>query len=498
MRQLYFIIISVGLISSGFSVMEKSIDRCQTRTLKEKILLKDPRYETFFRTLLLMAHRHVQTIVETVNEQRACSTMIFEEWANNNGASLYSTNRNKGDLVDFFETFSKTIDLLYLGDLKDQCLEEIVAAETWLAENSVIVISDRAKGKLAIEYFLSKGWKISCQDDQAILVQNLPDMTFQGNPFAIEFPAKENLSHDDYIEIQEKLRKIDIEPLLGSLYPHNQGYLEFEGFWGRTTKGIRQTLIDPERGLYPRMKLEKIGTGGDNCIVCCAPYNDIYPTLISSIPEALHKCGFNGYFLYLIGGFPNPTGREIQYVGVPYSFKIFMMLEAQKLGFNKVLWIDSSTLPLRDPTPLFNWINSTGALVHGWPMPAEAWNVALPATRKLLEELTGIDALHATIACTVVFGLKMNTEKTKLFIQEYYRFVEMGLPFLSCFPEEMVFMTLIAKLNKMNKASFSAKKEWTCWKPQPFPGLFAFNHLEEPQAIESLKKSGVFFYHRPH
>ena len=92
----------------------------------------------------------------------------------------------------------------------------------------------------------------------------------------------------------------------------------------------------------------------------------------------------------------------------------------------------------------------------------------------------------------------MDNEKTKLFIQEYYRFVEMGLPFLSCFPEEMVFMTLIAKLNKMDKTAFAGGKERNHWKPQPFPGLFAFNNQEESQAIETLKKSGVFFYHRAH
>lgn len=319
---------------------------------------------------------------------------------------------------------------------------------------------------------------------------------FQGNPFSIDFQAKEDLTYEDYIDIQNKLRQINIDPILEALYPQDQGYLPFEDFRKRCTKGLNQVLIDPAKGLYPTMKLEKIGKGGDNCIVSCAPYNDLYPSFISCISEALERTGFNGYFLYLIGGFPNPTGREIQYVGVPYSFKIFMMLEAQKLNFNKVLWIDSATLPLRDPSPLFNWIDKTGAFIHGWPMPSDAWNIALPATRKLLQELTGVDVLNTTIACTVVFGLKMNNEKTQELVQEYYRLVELGTPFFSCFPEEMVLMALIAKLNRAGIADSSLWQEKTKWTPQPYKSLFSGSLLEESQAIELLTNQGFFFYHR--
>jgi len=76
---------------------------------------------------------------------------------------------------------------------------------------------------------------------------------------------------------------------------------------------------------------------GDNCIVCCVPFNRIYPELVLSQVAALKETGFNGYYLYQIGGFPNPTGKEIRHVGVPHSFKIFMTLEAQRLGFSALL-----------------------------------------------------------------------------------------------------------------------------------------------------------------
>ena len=46
---------------------------------------------------------------------------------------------------------------------------------------------------------------------------------------------------------------------------------------------------------------------------------------------------------------------------------------------------------------------------------------------------------------TIVFGLKLTSEKIKKFIDEYYEMVKLGLPFLSSFPEEMVFSSIFNK-----------------------------------------------------
>jgi hypothetical protein len=466
----------------------QNFDRCQTRNLHTIIPKNDPCYETFFRAILLLSHRHAQTIVETVSAKSgAHGSAILQNWAEKNQASFYSIGSKER-----MGSLPQKIDFMYLSALDP--VEEFLPFEPCLDENSVIMIDDFFTGKAVVDYLEIKGWKIACQDRQVIMVHKLPEMAFQGNPFAIDFPAKMDLSNEDYIEIQNQLRKIDIEPQLGTLYPLNRGYLEFHEFWKRCSRGLTQVLIDPERGCFPKMTLEKIGKGGDNCIVCCAPYNDLYPSFINSIPDALRNSGFNGYFLYQVGGFPNPTGREIQYVGVPYSFKIFMMLEAQKRGFNKVLWIDSAALPLRDPTPLFNWIDRTGALINGWKMPSEAWNVVLPRTRELVGELTGVDVMNTNACCTVVFGLKMNTEKTQRLIEEYYQMVELGTPFLSCFPEEVVLMALIDKMNKMGSSLGETRK--TYWGPCKIPKLFG--NSQEPNSIELLKKAGFYFYHMPH
>lgn len=46
---------------------------------------------------------------------------------------------------------------------------------------------------------------------------------------------------------------------------------------------------------------------------------------------------------------------------------------------------------------------------------------------------------------SIVFGLNLSCERINRFIEEYYEMVELGLPFLTAFPEEIVFSALMNK-----------------------------------------------------
>lgn len=305
------------------------------------------------------------------------------------------------------------------------------------------------------------------------------------NPFLIDFPPKENLSDEDYQLIQEKLRKIDLDPLLYELYDSGNGLVVLDDFKRRCKNGIHQILIDKDNKLFPQKRLVKIGKGGRNCIVTCCAYNRFYSSLLETIPQKLEEKGFHGSIYYRIGGFPVPSGREVRYMGIPYSFKIFMMLEAEKLGFNNILWLDSSMLPLRDPTPLFEKIDRDGCFLLNYVNPGYDQQRIFPKTRQLLQELTGVDVVRKHYA-TQVFGLKMDVEKTKNFIKRYYDFCEMGTPFLSCFPEEFVFASIFLQ----------SEKDW--------PSQEMFTILQYPienddlHAMDKMEKDGYYFYLRKH
>jgi hypothetical protein len=306
------------------------------------------------------------------------------------------------------------------------------------------------------------------------------------NPFMIDFPEKKELTNDDYIEIQKKIKAINIIPLLQELYVEDIGLTSFDDFKSRCTKALRQNLIDPEKNCFPQKKLIKIGRGGDSCIVNCCPYNLKYPELVNEIPQTLSDLGFNGYFYYLVGGCPNPTGKEVKYVGVPYSFKIFMMLEAQQIGFTKVLWLDSAILPLKDPTPIFAKIEQEGCFLLHEIIPGYDQRYILPKTRQLLKDLTGTDVVGGRHISTQVFGLKMDTEKTKKFVNAYYKMLELGTPFLSCYPEEFVYVSIFQQ----------SEKDW------PSQHLFSVLRFQGSQDIQSeakiLKETNLYFLLRHH
>jgi hypothetical protein len=309
------------------------------------------------------------------------------------------------------------------------------------------------------------------------------------NPFNLGISRKEGLTHEDYLQIQEKLssKRDQIEKMVLEMYPTDrEGYTTQEDFIARCTRGTCQILIDPKKGWFPEVKLEKIGAGGDRCIVTSVPYLRIYPELARAKVKQLQDVGFNGYYLYLIGGYPNPTGVEIQYVGVPYAIKVFAMLEAQKRGFQKVIWVDSATKPLRDPAPLFERLERTGAFIHGWPCPEDVWRFVMPKTLQILKELTGTDVLKSTYVNSIVFGLKMDTKLAKKFIASYYKMLELGTPFISCYPEEIVFSAIYGQGKYKKK-----------WKPHNFPHLLV-GEDQTPERIARVTREGAFFMHLRH
>jgi len=314
-------------------------------------------------------------------------------------------------------------------------------------------------------------------------------LSLHANPFKIDFPQKKDLTYDDYIEVQKQIRQIDILPLVRDMYANLNGtyFTSFEDIAGRCTKCIRQTLIDPANGQYPQKELVKIGRGSDNCFVCCGPLNGKYPYYVKSLIETLERQGFDGYFLYYIGGWPNPTGEEIQYTAVPYSFKIFAMVEAQRMGFNKVLWVDAACLPLGDVQPLFDRIDKDGALLN-WSRPSSTGRrYIFPQTQELLRNLTGTDVHSVPYINTIVFGLKMNTPEARKLVKMYYEFVRLGTPFLSCFPEEWVLTAIIGKRRLRN------------WTESPPPKLVRgskTNADDSPTEFSKVREKGVYFYHR--
>ena len=312
---------------------------------------------------------------------------------------------------------------------------------------------------------------------------------FGVNPFAIKIQPKRDISIQEYICIKKELQDIDISSVIDRKVAEGNSSGSGIDKLHLTTRLIRPlaNIIDADRNIYPEKNLVKIGNGGDNCIVCYASTNGKYPDYVRSLLPALEKVNFNGYLLYYIGGWPNPTGEEILYCGVPYSFKIFSMVEAYYLGFKKVLWIDSAFEPARDPKPLFDHITKHGALIYHYP-PNPVRDEHLPrGTRSELFQLSGVDVLQTRYVQAVIFGLDMESELAKNFVSMNYEYVKRGTPFLSCAPEEFVWTAILGT---------PPYQKWLDASSVFIPGEKFEYGSDDPNAIIEAQRRGVYFIHR--
>lgn len=48
----------------------------------------------------------------------------------------------------------------------------------------------------------------------------------------------------------------------------------------------------------------------------------------------------------------------------PYAFKIYAIERARALGYDQILWVDSSVYPVKDITPVFDWLTEKGIFLE--------------------------------------------------------------------------------------------------------------------------------------
>jgi hypothetical protein len=305
--------------------------------------------------------------------------------------------------------------------------------------------------------------------------------SMQANPFVIDFPEKKDLSHEDLEAVQQMLRQKSICDELDRRYPSNwrkpkfwQKRVIYDDFKNRLERGFRQTLIDRSNNLLPENGLITLNGGGEDCIVLYASLDRVYPNYLRTLIQGLDEVGFKGNVYYRIGGYPNPTGEEIRYAGVPYAFKLFMLEEAKNLGFRYLLWLDASLYPIKSITPLIERLHAIG-MIYKQTTPRLSY--MLPKTQEEIFSLTGIDVLKVPHLRMPVFGIDTHLDWFEDFLEEHKKMVRLGTPFLSCLPEEYVLTAL--------------KEKYFATKIEPSDLLVGFDYVPSV-------KNGYYFYLRFH
>jgi hypothetical protein len=102
-----------------------------------------------------------------------------------------------------------------------------------------------------------------------------------------------------------------------------------------------------------------------NCIILYASYNRNYPAALKRLLGKIVASDYKGHVLYRIGGWPNTDGGDLPLAQVPYAFKVCFFREAQRLGYKKILWLDTAVTPLVSFDEQFSWIQQKGYLAVG-------------------------------------------------------------------------------------------------------------------------------------
>lgn len=103
----------------------------------------------------------------------------------------------------------------------------------------------------------------------------------------------------------------------------------------------------------------------ENCVILYSSFNRNYPGSLHRLFKYISQSDFKGHVLYRIGGWPNTEGGSLPLAHVPYAFKVSYFKEAQRLGYKRILWLDSAVLPLVSLNDIFEMIKEKGFFLMG-------------------------------------------------------------------------------------------------------------------------------------
>lgn len=121
-------------------------------------------------------------------------------------------------------------------------------------------------------------------------------------------------------------------------------------------------LIGPngEMPIFEVHHLNVVEATKDRCILVYGSYNDPYPKNAFRILEALKKWGYSGTVMVRIGGFPNMIAEGIKSCPFHGRWKMEFIKEALRMGYKKIVHLDTHATPLNDLSLVFDILEIKG------------------------------------------------------------------------------------------------------------------------------------------
>lgn len=178
------------------------------------------------------------------------------------------------------------------------------------------------------------------------------------------------------------------------------------------------------------------------CVIVYVSLNKSFRRGIERLIKNVAQSEFVGHLLWQIGGWPDVEGGSLNLAHVPYSFKACMFREVMNMGYEKVLWLDSSIVPLGGVQRMFEVIEQKGylAVSNGW----RANEFSTPYLNKYYN-LEPKDVRSIKTLRSGVFGVDLCTAKGREIIEDWYQAAKDQVPFYSPKPDQTVLSIIVHK-----------------------------------------------------
>jgi len=204
-------------------------------------------------------------------------------------------------------------------------------------------------------------------------------------------------------------------------------------------------LLGPneEMPIFEVHHLNVVEATRDRCILIYGSYNDPYPRKAFRILEELKKWGYSGTVMIRIGGFPNMIAEGIKSCPFHGRWKVEFFKEALRMGYRKIVHLDTHATPLNDLSLVFDILEKTGCFyIDCGPWLRINGNFVHFAEPLMIPQ-NEVENVRFIIGCVV--GLNFSNPKISRLFQEWDDRMQKIDKFYCIGIDEMSFMALAWK-----------------------------------------------------
>lgn len=173
------------------------------------------------------------------------------------------------------------------------------------------------------------------------------------------------------------------------------------------------------------VRMGKVNEPNRHCVISLGLGRKGYVESLKRLEESLKRTHFNGDFLAWDDVLPEGSPTQFE---SPMAFKTFCFLEAQKLGYNQVLWIDSQIVVLRSLEPIFDMIRSNNYVTFSNNYGQFLGQWSSDEVLKL-HQISREEAMMIPETPTSVIGLNLSSELGQNFLKRWHAMSTDGLTF---------------------------------------------------------------------